>query len=38
VACLDYSVAKNGKLCAYRWHGEAALAADAFVSVSSKVR
>jgi hypothetical protein len=22
VACLDYSVAKDGFLCAYRWHGE----------------
>lgn len=22
VCCLDYSVAKEGKLCAYRWHGE----------------
>jgi hypothetical protein len=22
VACLDYSVAKGGFLCAYRWHGE----------------
>ena len=22
VACLDYSVAKNGKLVAYRWSGE----------------
>ncbi len=22
VACVDYSVAKSGFLCAYRWHGE----------------
>ena len=22
VACLDYSVAAGGKLCAYRWNGE----------------
>jgi hypothetical protein len=22
VACVDYSVAKGGFLCAYRWHGE----------------
>lgn len=22
VACVDYSVAKDGFLCAYRWHGE----------------
>ncbi len=38
VACLDYSVAKNGKLCAYRWHGEAELRKDAFVSVTSEAR
>lgn len=24
-ACLDYSVAKDGKLCAYRWQGETEL-------------
>jgi hypothetical protein len=31
VACLDYSVAKNGKLVAYRWSGEASLSNDNFV-------
>ena len=25
VACLDYSVAKGGKLVAYRWDGESTL-------------
>ena len=31
VACLDYSVAKGGFLCAYRWHGEQKLSNDNFV-------
>lgn len=31
VACLDYSVAKNGFLCAYRWNGEQNLSDDNFV-------
>lgn len=31
VACVDYSVAKGGSLCAYRWDGEAVLQADKFV-------
>jgi hypothetical protein len=30
VACTDYSVAKGGKLVAYRWDGESALSADKF--------
>lgn len=30
VACLDYSIAKNGKLVAYRWSGEQILCADNF--------
>ncbi|PHQ33182.1 metallophosphoesterase [Rhodopirellula bahusiensis] len=30
VACTDYSVAKNGKLVAYRWDGETALSAQKF--------
>ena len=30
VACVDYSAAKNGKLCAYRWHGEAILHSSSF--------
>jgi hypothetical protein len=34
IACLDYSVAKpGGRLCAYRWDGEAVLAAGKFVTV-----
>ncbi|MCA9119061.1 MAG: metallophosphoesterase [Planctomycetaceae bacterium] len=31
VACLDYSVAKGGRLCAYRWRGESTLDASHFV-------
>ena len=31
VACLDYSVAKNGFLCAYRWNGEQKLNNENFV-------
>ena len=34
VACLDYSVAKNGKLVAYRWSGEAVLEKDNFAFAS----
>jgi hypothetical protein len=37
VACLDYSVAKCGFLCAYRWDGEQRLANANFVWVG-KVR
>lgn len=33
VCCLDYSVAKHGILCAYRWNGERSLNADGFVWV-----
>ncbi len=33
VACVDYSVAKNGKLVAYRWEGEPELHAGGFVWV-----
>jgi hypothetical protein len=33
VACLDYSVAKCGFLCAYRWNGEQKLRNDHFVWV-----
>ncbi len=33
VACLDYSVAKEGRLCAYRWSGESVLRPEGFVSV-----
>ena len=35
VACLDYSVAKGGFLCAYRWHGEQKLNDDHFVWTSA---
>ncbi len=31
LACLDYSVAKDGYLCAYRWQGEQKLSNDNFV-------
>jgi hypothetical protein len=33
VACVDYSVAKGGFLCAYRWQGEQKLNNDHFVWV-----
>lgn len=33
IACLDYSVARNGMLTAYRYHGENRLSAASFVSV-----
>lgn len=33
VACVDYSVAENGKLAAYRWNGEQIIRSDAFVWV-----
>jgi len=33
VACVDYSVAKGGKLVAYRWEGESVLNKAGFVSV-----
>ena len=33
VACVDYSVAKDGKLVAYRWDGEQCLNADKFESI-----
>lgn len=35
VACLDYSVAKEGKLVAYRWRGEQTINDDHFVYVKS---
>ncbi|MAZ66062.1 MAG: diadenosine tetraphosphatase [Kangiellaceae bacterium] len=34
VACLDYSVAKNGKLVAYRWEGESTIDETHFVYVA----
>ena len=36
VACVDYSVAKGGLLCAYRWNGEQKLDNASFVTVQSK--
>jgi hypothetical protein len=38
VACLDYSVAKGGFLCAYRWDGEQALCNENFVWVRTDGR
>jgi hypothetical protein len=35
VACLDYSVAKGGFLCAYRWDGERTLCNENFVWVGT---
>jgi hypothetical protein len=35
VACLDYSVAKGGFLCAYRWEGERTLTREHFVWVAA---
>ena len=36
VACVDYSVAKGGSLCAYRWGGEQELTSDRFCSVAAR--
>lgn len=36
ICCLDYSIAKGGKLCAYRWSGEKDLNDDNFVWVEGK--
>ncbi len=36
VACLDFSVAKGGFLCAYRWNGEQTLSNDNFVWAGAK--
>ena len=33
VACLDYSVAKGGKLVAYRWDGEQTLSSEKIIHV-----
>lgn len=38
IACLDYSVAKNGHLCAYRFDGERVLRPEKFVSVPGTMR
>jgi len=34
VACLDFSVAKGGFLCAYRWQGEQELSNESFVWIA----
>jgi hexokinase len=34
IACLDYSVARDGHLCAYRWSGEQSLSPANFVTVA----
>lgn len=36
VACLDFSVAKGGFLCAYRWNGEQKLSNENFVWVGAQ--
>lgn len=36
VACVDYSVAKGGFLCAYRWNGEGRLKNEHFARVAAK--
>jgi hypothetical protein len=36
VACVDYSVAKHGSLCAYRWDGETELNDKKFVWVDAR--
>ncbi|MFC1744241.1 metallophosphoesterase [Candidatus Riflebacteria bacterium] len=33
--CLDYSVARGGKLCAYRWQGEKRLKPEHFVTIDA---
>lgn len=38
VACLDFSIAKGGLLCAYRWDGEHELLPAKFVTVNSLQR
>ena len=35
VACLDWSVAKGGVLCAYRWNGEQTLDPAQFAHVAA---
>ena len=37
IACLDYSVAKDGFLCAYRWHGEKRLNNRNFVTTKNYI-
>jgi hypothetical protein len=35
VVCVDYSVARQGQLCAYRWDGEPELRNENFMAVSA---
>ncbi len=37
VACLDYSIAKGGKLVAYRFNGEKELVKDHLIGVSGSL-
>jgi hypothetical protein len=36
VVCVDYSAAKGGSLCSYRWDGDALLDSSRFLSVNNK--
>lgn len=36
VVCLDYSVARGGFLCAYRWEGEPTIAPDRFTTIPAR--
>lgn len=38
VACLDYSIARNGMLCAYRFDGETTLSGDKFTTIPSRTQ
>lgn len=38
VACVDYAVADEGKLVAYRWNGEHDLTSEGFVAVTARPR
>ncbi len=38
VACVDYSVARGGDLCAYRWSGERILSDEHFVWIAARKR
>lgn len=38
IACLDYSIAKDGWLCAYRFDGDQQLKVENFVAVPSRTR
>ena len=38
VACLDYSVAKGGMLCAYRWDGESEIDNEEVTEPKEEVR